>query len=633
MRRQAIGFFVILMITLGYSFLFAADGDVEWTFQGSGGLALSAIGPDGTIYVGDTDGYVYAIDPIQRNQKWSFQVSGEVGNSLAIDSEGTIYVSSDDDRLYALNADGTEKWSFSAGSVVRPPAIGSDGTIYFGSNELIYALNPDGTEKWSHSAQGYQFTFTSIGSNETLYIGTLNYLGNGGVYALSSAGQQTWFFPTGDYVFAPAIGQDGTIYAGSSTRLYAINPDGSQKWAFDALSGVFSPVIGADGTIYITAEEDGVIYALNQDGTEKWNFLAQDVVPVGLTIGQSGTIYAGAENGRFYAINPDGTEKWSYQTSGPISYSSPSIGLDGNVHVSCGGSNSTLYAFEASSGGLADSPWPMFMHDSRRSGSNATTSDDVPPTIVSTTPDDDATDVVVNSDLEVAFSESIDPSTITSTSFLVSDGQSNIAGTLNSSGSSATFTPDSALLYGTTYTCTLTTDIQDLSGNALATNYVWSFTTQSEPDDGGDNGNGDGDDGSEDSPCSDIAGTWTGNWSETSCDGNTYSGSWSGTVSDNCSFSGTDSWDSVQGVIDPATMELTATGMSADGCGSISVTGAFSDSSVSGSYNYSVSGSGTFSGSKGTGNADGDGGSSDDDGDSGGGGGGGCFVDSLTNLY
>ena len=43
---------------------------------------------------------------------------------------------------------GTEKWSYLTGfNIVSSPAIGSDGTIYVGSeHNNFYAINPDGTE-------------------------------------------------------------------------------------------------------------------------------------------------------------------------------------------------------------------------------------------------------------------------------------------------------------------------------------------------------------------------------------------------------------------------------------------------------------------------------------------------------
>ena len=51
------------------------------------------------------------------------------------------------DQVYG-QVPGTEKWSYLTGfNIVSSPAIGSDGTIYVGSeHNNFYAINPDGTE-------------------------------------------------------------------------------------------------------------------------------------------------------------------------------------------------------------------------------------------------------------------------------------------------------------------------------------------------------------------------------------------------------------------------------------------------------------------------------------------------------
>jgi hypothetical protein len=76
----------------------------------------------------------------------------------------------------------------------------------------------------------------------------------------------------------------------------------------------------------------------------------------------------------------------------------------------------------------------------------------------------------------------MDASTVTSSTFTVNDGISNISGTVSYSAMTANFTPSTDLAYGTTYTVTITTGVMDLSGNALTTDYTWSFTTGSPPD-------------------------------------------------------------------------------------------------------------------------------------------------------
>jgi len=97
--------------------------------------------------------------------------------------------------------------------------------------------------------------------------------------------------------------------------------------------------------------------------------------------------------------------------------------------------------------------------------------------------------------------------------------------------------------------------------------------------------------------CDEISGSWSGSWSETSCDGETYSGSWAGEVTVDCIFKGTGTWKS--GTINPFTLVLESQGISEDGCGFFSLTGTFSNNnSLSGSYSYTEGGGGSFSGNK-----------------------------------
>src|SRR5207245_1590434 len=56
------------------------------------------------------------------------------------------------------------------------------------------------------------------------------------------------------------------------------------------------------------------------------------------------------------------------------------------------------------------------------------------------------------------------------------------AGTVSYAGVTAIFTPAGTLAPNTTYTATMTTGAKDLAGNALAANFVWSFTTGATPD-------------------------------------------------------------------------------------------------------------------------------------------------------
>jgi hypothetical protein len=104
------------------------------------------------------------------------------------------------------------------------------------------------------------------------------------------------------------------------------------------------------------------------------------------------------------------------------------------------------------------------------------------PTVSFTVPANAATGVAANQKIAVTFSEAMNPATITTTSFTLKQGTTAVTGTVSYVGVTATFTPATGLAPLTTYAATITTGAEDLAGNALATDFVWSFTTGAAPD-------------------------------------------------------------------------------------------------------------------------------------------------------
>ena len=273
--------------------------------------------------------------------RWSFTTGDVIYSTTAIGSDGTIYFGSFDNSLYALNPDGTEKWKFLTGDHIHSsPAIASDGTIYVGSyDHKLYAINPDGSEKWNFFTGDAILSSPSIDSNGTIYVGSYD----NKLYAINPDGSEKWSFTTGNDVrSSPAITSDGTIYVGSfDYKLYAINPNGTEKWNFMTSYYIeSSPAIGIDGTIYI-GSFDNKIYAINTDGTEKWNFSTDGIVASSPAIGTDGTIYVGSWDDKLYAIDPNGTEKWNFITGNNI-HSSPTIGSEGTIYI--GSNNNILFS-------------------------------------------------------------------------------------------------------------------------------------------------------------------------------------------------------------------------------------------------------------------------------------------------
>jgi outer membrane protein assembly factor BamB len=374
--------------------LAAANGSVKWSFSaGYGFYNAPAVGTDGTIYVtsGTSDQALYAVEPSTGNQKWKFPAGGFLGPP-AIGPDGTIYAGADDGYLYAVSpATHGQQWKLSIGNSVGAecaPAVGPDGTIYLGSDDgNLYAIRPTGSVKWKYPTTAIFWSPPVIGKDGTIYVGT----------------------------------DGGSVYPYDA--LYAINPDGSMKWENhkDFFGGWSSPAIGADGTIYVGTGADYGLGAFNpEDGSLKWKYPTGDQIRSHPAIGADGTIYAVSDDGYLYAIYPNGQLRWKYWTEGTGNDCSPAIARDGTIYVenmnnysegyvdaidstsggfkwqtavpiqmvSCvaigkdgtvyapnfngGDTEPSLYAINSSSGPLANTPWPMFHHDLKRTGNART---------------------------------------------------------------------------------------------------------------------------------------------------------------------------------------------------------------------------------------------------------------------
>jgi hypothetical protein len=99
------------------------------------------------------------------------------------------------------------------------------------------------------------------------------------------------------------------------------------------------------------------------------------------------------------------------------------------------------------------------------------------PMVISVDPLNLATGVVLNKLITGTFSQVMDPLTITSSTFTLRIGLIPVLGAVTYAGSTATFTPTVALLPGTLYTATITTGARNTTGIAIASDYVWTFTT------------------------------------------------------------------------------------------------------------------------------------------------------------
>ena len=101
------------------------------------------------------------------------------------------------------------------------------------------------------------------------------------------------------------------------------------------------------------------------------------------------------------------------------------------------------------------------------------------PTVSSTAPLNLATDVPLASAVSATFSDAMDATTIVATNFAVTQNGITVPGAVsyNAANKTVTFIPTVAMANSKVYIATVTTGVKSSTGNALAANRVWTFTS------------------------------------------------------------------------------------------------------------------------------------------------------------
>lgn len=106
--------------------------------------------------------------------------------------------------------------------------------------------------------------------------------------------------------------------------------------------------------------------------------------------------------------------------------------------------------------------------------------DPAPPAVRSTAAAADATAVALTVTPMVTFSEAMDGSSLTPSTFTLAAGAVSVGGSVSTQGAIATFRPTAALLPNTRYTATVSGGVKALAGGVLPASHSWSFTTESQ---------------------------------------------------------------------------------------------------------------------------------------------------------
>ena len=138
-------------------------------------------------------------------------------------------------------------------------------------------------------------------------------------------------------------------------------------------------------------------------------------------------------------------------------------------------------------GGVEDLAGNAMASDAVWAWTTGAATDTVAPTVIGTINANGAMNVAVNTKVGATFSEGMDPLTVTAKTILLMQGQAAVPGTVSYSGVSAVVCPIGQSRQGTLYTVTIkggAGGVKDLAGNAMASDFVLSWTTGAGSDTG-----------------------------------------------------------------------------------------------------------------------------------------------------
>jgi len=248
------------------------SGHVIWSTSLPDGSESQPLPSQGTVYLGDQGGHVYALNERTGAVRWTYQASGAVKGGLALD-DGTVFFGDYSGHAYALHAStghvlwdvGTSgtAYGFGSGTFYSTPAV-AFGRVYLGNtDDFVYSFaERTGALAWRTGTGGYVYSSAAVadtpGLGPTVYMGSYD----GNFYAFDAAsGAVRWSHHDGDRISGSATIVNNVVYysdldnkltTGLNTRTGAVE--------FTFHDGAFSPIVGDPHTLFLSGYN--VLYEL-----------------------------------------------------------------------------------------------------------------------------------------------------------------------------------------------------------------------------------------------------------------------------------------------------------------------------------------------------------------------------------
>lgn len=314
---------------------------LAWRFDTGSEILSSPVVADGTVFITNRGGFLYAVDAITGEQRWRVNVGPYVLRTTPTYADGSLFLVAGFDAIALDAATGAEQWR----TTIRYAGTGSptvsNETMYIVSQEgWLFALSTeDGSERWKTTTDGISLGSPSV-SGDRLVVGTdrgtvIGANAETGQFAwrrdLESAvyttpvisGETVWVvttnglirgldLTTGDETFVLDTTSDLTVAVKNETvlspsddgGLYALDTEtGEVKWFASTGGQLHSGPVISGNQVVVPGGNRIAGYDL-ESGEQLWYFLAGDSIEAPPAV-VSGYVFFGARDGQLYAVIDD----------------------------------------------------------------------------------------------------------------------------------------------------------------------------------------------------------------------------------------------------------------------------------------------------------------------------------------
>lgn len=248
-----------------------------------GSIIGSPIVYNGSIYVGSTDGSLYAYDAASLTYRWQYDTGGEIWASPA-NWKDNIIVASFDEKLYSIDANsGQPNWTapFKVdGPIIAAPVVYGDTIIVASLDRHIYAVNAEnGQLIWvypaddnkNENAPGQWLWATPVVQNDKIYAPCMD----GVIYVLDgNNGELSQTINLGEPIaMSPVFAGNCMVVATKEGKIYSIDTNSYNKIELRNINSELVAPLGVSGnTVFVHSVMEKMVYALNgETGALLWS--------------------------------------------------------------------------------------------------------------------------------------------------------------------------------------------------------------------------------------------------------------------------------------------------------------------------------------------------------------------------